>query len=269
MNCVKISVAHDDEVLRKHHRSSFMDGRRTLSHPLHTLPEDTVIGNNQQAGCVDHTAAILPPPHNTPPQVDISACSYVKRKTRADNVGRWGRTCSARVIPRPLTVSPSKNAIAGSFYRVPLLPRYKILHRQRCNCPADRQGETGDRRTGGGVVFHGLDRLIFEGAQKKGGNRPEPGKPVKPKKPKPEREGDKGKRKGKIPRTEELVPSIMQKNGFLLSTHRSANLPGCVGSERYLGVLRREPFRGWRASVARAFSHVPCFQSCGRVVPGY
>ena len=65
----------------------------------------------------------------------------------------------------------------------------------------------GSQRTTCCIVFEVLDWPVSEGDQKKNGGRPEPGKPEKPKpeKPKPEREGDKGKRKGKSPRTQQLV----------------------------------------------------------------
>ncbi len=61
--------------------------------------------------------------------------------------------------------------------------------------------------------------------QKKGGKRPEPAQPDKPKpeptnpdpgKPKPEREGDKGKRKGKIPRTEQFIALTLWKRKISL-----------------------------------------------------
>ena len=92
--------------------------------------------------------------------------------------------------------------------------------------------------------------VCTEGDQEKDGNRPEP---KKQKKQKTEREGDKGKRKGKSPRTEELVPSIMQKSGFLLSTHYSPNVLDCFGFERCQGVLRQKPFHEWQANVAITF----------------
>ncbi len=71
--------------------------------------------------------------------------------------------------------------------------------------PADMCRELGDQRTMYRVVVSVVGWPFFEGDQKKDGKRPEPGKPAKPKteKQKPEREGDKGKRKGKSPRTEE------------------------------------------------------------------
>ena len=111
----------------------------------------------------------------------------------------------------------------------------KDTYIRRCICPADGQRETGNRRTKDHLVSHTLDWPISEGDQEKNGNRPATGKPQKTKteKQKPEQKGNKGKRKGKSPRTEELISSIMQKSGFLSSTHHSANLPDCVGFQQY------------------------------------
>jgi hypothetical protein len=110
-----------------------------------------------------------------------------------------------------------------------------VTHIQRCICPADVQQETGNCRTMDRLVFYALVRPISEGDQEKKGNRPEPGKPKKQKTEtqKPERESNKGKRKGKNPRTEELVSSIMQKSGFLSFTHHSAPLPDCEDFQQY------------------------------------
>lgn len=82
------------------------------------------------------------------------------------------------------------------------------------------------QRTTSCIIFKASGWPISEGDQKKDGDRPEPGKPTKPKpeKPKPEREGDKGKRKGKSPRTEQLVPKTMQKSRR--SIYRPVAVPG-------------------------------------------
>jgi hypothetical protein len=87
----------------------------------------------------------------------------------------------------------------------------KITYIQRYTCPAGGQRKPGNRSIMDRFVFRALGKSVTEGDQEKDGNRPEP---KKQKKQKPEREGDKregdkGKRKGKSPRTEELVPSIM------------------------------------------------------------
>jgi hypothetical protein len=69
-----------------------------------------------------------------------------------------------------------------------------------------------DRSTTQGIVLASPGEFIAEGEQKKGGKQPKPAK-TKPAQPKPEREGDKGKRKVKNPRTEELVIALCRKAG--------------------------------------------------------
>ena len=58
MDCVNVSVAHDDEALRKHPRTSFQDERRVSAHPLHRLSGNTITWNNLQASGVNHTQVI-------------------------------------------------------------------------------------------------------------------------------------------------------------------------------------------------------------------
>jgi hypothetical protein len=116
----------------------------------------------------------------------------------ADQIDRSRSVCCATsLVPPDFFVSQQA-----------LLLQKRSMHIQRCVCPPGRKQKTATRTRPDGFVSHAGDQPTFAGDQEKDGNSSEPGKPKKPKKEKPEREGEKGKRKGKSPRTEELVPSI-------------------------------------------------------------
>ena len=146
-----------------------------------------------------------------PPQVDTYTYRRARIKIRTDVVGTWRwRAFSSLIIPTLPIISTSKLVYLSAsppfidlltFEDISPLLRPKSRKIQTYSRPVDMQRRSRKRRPGS------LDRSTSEGDQKKGGNRPEPGKPTKPetKNPKPEREGNKGKRKEKSPRTEEPV----------------------------------------------------------------
>ncbi len=195
---------------------------------------------NQEAGDVYYASdirSILDAMCNTPPQVDISPCRNIRRRSRSTAIEVWGSgTLTLLILPKSSTISSSEKVIAhASRYEIVrfvtslifidlltflyiLLLWYPLFTDVRTYFrPADRQRRTGGQRTAPHRIFEGLSRPTSEGDQKKGGNQPGPAKPEKPKpeKPKPQREGDKGKRKGKGPRTEGVVAFIEQKNSTL------------------------------------------------------
>ncbi|GAC1357063.1 MAG: hypothetical protein PVS3B1_04390 [Ktedonobacteraceae bacterium] len=77
--------------------------------------------------------------------------------------------------------------------------------------PANLHQEDCNSKSLSYTAFAALNEPISEGEQKKDGKRPGPAAPQKPvpEKPKPQRQGDKGKRKGKSPRTEEAGSYIV------------------------------------------------------------
>ncbi len=166
----------------------------------------------------------------------------------------------------------------GGVLTLPFLPKRRALfpllrfihsYIRTYSCPVDRRMRIGQPGKASPLASEALSLSIFKGGQGKDGKRPEPAKPTGPEpgKQKPEREGDKGKRKGKNPRTERLVPFIGRNRYPCLNL--PANRPGLPGSGQWPDVPHPEPFRGWQARVSGAFQRVPCLPSRGRVAPGY
>jgi hypothetical protein len=117
MHYVKVSNAHKNEILSKRPLLFPEDGRppRFLPHHLQVIDARRVTTCNlQEAGGVRHTPVIRDTPLLTPPPVDTSTCSYVRKKTRTSAVGRC--RCRCRIITF-LTV----------FKRLPLSPLKKII----------------------------------------------------------------------------------------------------------------------------------------------
>ncbi len=169
-------------------KSESLRKRLPLSaHPLSACDRQVIGCLNLQANGVMHIISIHAVSKTsplTPPQIDTCKCKDTRSKTRVDVVESWRRKAQKY---------PFKFA-TNLIY----ISKYKSISLITLGC----YRVTRVRRYG-----HLTTLLVFEGDQKKDGKRPAPGKPAKPEqeKPKPEREGDKGKRKGKSPRTEQLV----------------------------------------------------------------
>lgn len=122
MHCIKVSAAHEHEALGKLLLLSLRDGRPTRFLPHHPWVRDARRVTTrilQEAGGVGHTLAIRAihdAQLDTPPQVGISICRHVRKKTRTYAVGTWEwRTFSFLAVSRLCSISPSKKVIALYF----------------------------------------------------------------------------------------------------------------------------------------------------------
>jgi hypothetical protein len=153
---------------------------------------------NQEADGVYHATdvrVLLETVSRTPPQVDASLCRNAQRNA----VFLWtvkSRAETARLI-----------AVAPSIGLLPCEQTFSLLSPvlmdvQMYFCPVDR-GRSCRQRQAFRLVLEALGRSVSQGDQQKD-KRPGPTKPPGPEteKPPPRREGDKGKRKEKSPRTE-------------------------------------------------------------------
>lgn len=118
MYCIKMSDAHEDKALSKQFLFPLVDGISIRFLPLHFRARDAGRVTTcilQEAGSVGNLLAIRDALLYTPPQVDRSACRYVRKRIRtyADGTWRWS-TFSFLAVSRPLLLSSSEKIIAQS-----------------------------------------------------------------------------------------------------------------------------------------------------------